>query len=283
MINLKQNNQLRTRVRNYDYDKQTLVMGILNITPDSFSDGGNYDELEAAVHQAKQMEADGAHLIDIGGESTRPGHTPVSEEEELRRILPVIQALHSEISIPISVDTYKAEVARQAIEAGASIINDVWGAKKEPNIAEVAAELNVPIILMHNQSERSYVNLIDDMLKGLQESVAIALKAGVKEENIVLDPGVGFAKTAEDNIQVMRNLEAFTTLPYPVLLGTSRKSFIGKVLDTPVEERIEGTGATVCLGVQKGVNIVRVHDVKPIARMTKMMDKMIGKGESDNG
>nr|WP_231572126.1 dihydropteroate synthase [Pontibacillus halophilus] len=258
-------------------------MGILNITPDSFSDGGNYDELEAAVHQAKQMEADGAHLIDIGGESTRPGHTPVSEEEELRRILPVIQALHSEISIPISVDTYKAEVARQAIEAGASIINDVWGAKKEPNIAEVAAELNVPIILMHNQSERSYVNLIDDMLKGLQESVAIALKAGVKEENIVLDPGVGFAKTAEDNIQVMRNLEAFTTLPYPVLLGTSRKSFIGKVLDTPVEERIEGTGATVCLGVQKGVNIVRVHDVKPIARMTKMMDKMIGKGESDNG
>ncbi len=280
---MKQNNQLRTRVRNYDYDKQTLVMGILNITPDSFSDGGNYDELEAAVHQAKQMEADGAHLIDIGGESTRPGHTPVSEEEELRRILPVIQALHSEISIPISVDTYKAEVARQAIEAGASIINDVWGAKKEPNIAEVAAELNVPIILMHNQSERSYVNLIDDMLKGLQESVAIALKAGVKEENIVLDPGVGFAKTAEDNIQVMRNLEAFTTLPYPVLLGTSRKSFIGKVLDTPVEERIEGTGATVCLGVQKGVNIVRVHDVKPIARMTKMMDKMIGKGESDNG
>ncbi|MFD1021167.1 dihydropteroate synthase [Thalassobacillus hwangdonensis] len=254
-------------------------MGILNVTPDSFSDGGKYNDLDRALDQAKKMERDGAHIIDIGGESTRPGHEPVSEEEEIRRVVPIIGYLSKELNIPISIDTYKAEVARQAIEAGASIINDVWGAKEEPEIAEVAAEYGVPIILMHNRTNKDYVALIDDMKEDLKESIAIAKAASVKDEHIILDPGVGFAKTPEDNLVVMRHLDAFQELGYPLLLGTSRKSFIGQVLDLPTEERVEGTGATVCLGISKGAHIVRVHDVKPIARMAKMMDAMLGKGE----
>ncbi len=260
------------------FEEQTQIMGILNITPDSFSDGGRFNELNQAVERAKEMVDHGAHIIDVGGESTRPGAEPVSLEEELHRVVPVIQALAKEINVPISVDTYKAEVARQAVEAGATIINDVWGAKKEPEIAKVAAKYNVPIILMHNRSNRDYCHLIEDMIEDLHESISIALDAGVKKENIVLDPGIGFAKTVEDNLEVMKNLDKFTALGYPVLLGTSRKSFIGHVLDLPPAERVEGTGATVCLGIEKGCQFVRVHDVLQISRMTKMMDAMLGKG-----
>lgn len=260
------------------YDQETQIMGILNITPDSFSDGGRYNELDAAISHAKEMIHQGAHIIDVGGESTRPGAKPVTLEEELSRVVPIVRALSKEIDVPISIDTYKAEVARQAIEAGATIINDVWGAKKEPEIAKVAARYNVPIILMHNRIERNYQNLIEDMLSDLKESISIALEAGVKEENIVLDPGIGFAKTFEDNLVVMRHLDQISSLGYPVLLGTSRKSFIGHVLDLPPAERVEGTGATVCLGIEKGCQFVRVHDVKPISRMVKMMDAMLGKG-----
>lgn len=274
---------LKTKEISYKIDEQTLVMGILNVTPDSFSDGGKYNEVDLATEQAIQMEKDGAHIIDIGGESTRPGHNPVSLEEEMNRVLPIIKAVKRAVKIPISIDTYKAEVARQSIEAGASIINDVWGAKRDPEMAKVAAAYQVPIILMHNRKDKDYQNLIEDMVQDLEESVSIVKEAGVRDENIILDPGVGFAKTPQNNLEVMKNLERLQTLTYPILLGTSRKSFIGQVLDLPADERMEGTGATVCMGITKGVNIVRVHDVKEIVRMTRMMDAMMGKGEIDLG
>ncbi|GMB10046.1 dihydropteroate synthase [Thermolongibacillus altinsuensis] len=261
--------------------KKTFIMGILNVTPDSFSDGGKFNEVDRAVEHAKRLVAEGADIIDIGGESTRPGAEKVPLEEELRRVIPVVRAVSKAVDVPISIDTYKAEVAKQAIEAGAHIINDVWGAKADPKMAEVAAFYDVPIILMHNRHDRHYQDLIADMISDLSESISIVKKAGVKDENIILDPGIGFAKTFEHNLQVMRHLERFTQLGYPVLLGTSRKSFIGHVLNLPTNERVEGTGATVCLGIAKGVHIVRVHDVLPIARMVKMMDAMLGKGEED--
>ncbi|SES22554.1 dihydropteroate synthase [Gracilibacillus ureilyticus] len=274
---------LRTKVKDFHYSKQTLIMGILNITPDSFSDGGNYSTVEKAVEQAKRMEQDGAHIIDIGGESTRPGHKAVSEKEELARVIPVIETLSNEVNLPISIDTYKAEVAKQAVNAGASIINDVWGAKREPKIAKVAAEYNVPIILMHNRKEAVYQSFVEDMLSDVKESVQIALDAGVDRNNIILDPGVGFAKSYEQNILAMKNLDKLKQLGYPVLLATSRKSVIGQTLDLPVDQRDEGTGATVCFGINKGVELVRVHNVEMTVRMAKMMDVLIGKGSDLNG
>lgn len=258
--------------------EKTIIMGILNVTPDSFSDGGRYNVAEAAAARAKEMVMQGADIIDIGGESTRPGFTKISAEEEVSRVVPMIKAVAQEVRVPISIDTYKAEVAKQAVEAGAHIINDIWGAKAEPRIAEIAAYYEVPIILMHNRDNMNYHSLIADMIADLYESVKIAKAAGVRDENIILDPGIGFAKTAEHNLEVMQNLEKFTILGYPLLLATSRKTFIGHVLDLPVDERMEGTGATVCLGIQKGCDIVRVHDVLEMARMAKMMDAMLGKG-----
>ncbi|QFT87150.1 Dihydropteroate synthase [Bacillus sp. THAF10] len=259
--------------------EKTLIMGILNVTPDSFSDGGKFNLPEKAVERARELVEAGADILDIGGESTRPGATKVSESEELERVIPVIQAIAKEVNVPISIDTYKAEVARRAIKAGAHIINDVWGAKGDPAMPRVAAELGVPIVLMQNREERNYQQLIPDMIADLYESISLVRKAGVKNENIILDPGIGFAKTFEDNLEVMRELDQFHILGYPLLLGTSRKRFIGHVLDLPAEERMEGTGATVCLGIQKGCQIVRVHDVKEISRMAKMMDAMLSKGE----
>ncbi|MFC4403599.1 dihydropteroate synthase [Gracilibacillus xinjiangensis] len=274
---------LRTKVKDFHYSRQTLIMGILNVTPDSFSDGGNFHTIENAIAQAKKMERDGAHIIDIGGESTRPGHQPVSEQEELRRVIPVIKALSKEINLPISIDTYKAEVAKQAVDAGASIINDVWGAKREPAIAKVAADYNVPIILMHNREEAVYQSFVEDMLSDVKESVQIAIDAGVDEDSIIIDPGIGFAKNYEQNILAMRNLDMLKTLGYPILLATSRKSFIGQTLDLPVDQRDEGTGATVCFGINKGVELVRVHNVEMTARLTRMMDTLVGKGSGSLG
>jgi dihydropteroate synthase len=262
-----------------DYQNRTLVMGILNVTPDSFSDGGKYTALEQAVQRAKEMAAEGADIIDIGGESTRPGHAPVSEEEEIQRVCPIIEAISREVDVPISIDTYKAGTARKALEAGAHIINDVWGGKREPEIANVAAEFNAPIILMHNRDNMDYGDFVEDALKDVQESVDFALKAGVPRENIILDPGIGFAKDLNLNLEMMRNLDRLVDMGYPVLLATSRKRMIGTILDLPVEERMEGTGATVCFGIQKGCQLVRVHDVKEIKRMAVMMDAMLGKGE----
>lgn len=264
-----------------DYQKRTLIMGILNVTPDSFSDGGRFNVLEEAVLRAKEMVRQGADIIDIGGESTRPGHQPVPEEEEIERVCPIIEAVSKEVDVPISIDTYKSGTARKALEAGAHIINDVWGAKKDRKIAGVAAQFNAPIILMHNRENMEYKDFIKEALQDVQGSVDIALEAGVSRENIILDPGIGFAKDLKLNLEMMRNLDQLAAMGYPVLLGTSRKRMIGTILDLPVDERMEGTGATVCFGIQKGCQIVRVHDVKEIKRMAVMMDAMLGKGEYD--
>ncbi|NIK12686.1 dihydropteroate synthase [Alkalibacillus almallahensis] len=262
---------------------QTMVMGILNVTPDSFSDGGQFNDLERAVAQAEQMVADGATVIDVGGESTRPGHTPVSAEEEIDRVVPVIQALSDHISVPISIDTFKAKTAEAAVRAGATIINDVWGAKHDPEIGAVAKKYNCPIILMHNQAESDYDDLMDDIKTSLKESIEIVKQQGVNDEQIILDPGVGFGKTHQQNLLAMRRMQELKTLGYPILLGTSRKSIVGKTLGLPVEERLEGTIATICQGVSQGVDIVRVHDVKEVKRAVDMMDAMLGKGWNEHG
>ncbi|GEB35371.1 dihydropteroate synthase [Brevibacillus parabrevis] len=258
--------------------ERTLVMGILNVTPDSFSDGGRFVDVEQALSQARAMVEAGADVIDIGGESTRPGAMPVDEAEELDRVLPVIRLLTKELSVPLSIDTYKAAVAERALDAGAHIINDVWGAKRDPRMAEVAAKSGVPIILMHNRPDTDYQHFFSDYVRDMRESVQIALRAGVREEQIILDPGIGFVKTVEQNLETMRRLDDLVALGYPVLLATSRKRMIGHVLDLPVEERVEGTAATVALGVAKGCHMVRVHDVKEMKRVTKMMDAMMKGG-----
>ncbi|HBT73692.1 MAG TPA: dihydropteroate synthase [Lysinibacillus sp.] len=261
-----------------DYTKETFVMGILNVTPDSFSDGGKYNNVEAAVAQAKKMVAEGAKIIDVGGESTRPGYERISDEDEIARIVPVIQALAKEVRAVISVDTYKANVARAAIEAGAHMINDIWGAKAEPEIAQVAADLHVPIILMHNRENTDYgVDFWATAKMDLEKSIAIAQQAGVPEHHIILDPGIGFAKNTGQNIVMMQHLKDLVAMGYPVLLATSRKSMIGNVLKLPVEERLEGTSATVVYGIEKGCHMIRVHDVKEMTRATYMADVLVGK------
>ncbi|EPD49360.1 dihydropteroate synthase [Paenisporosarcina sp. HGH0030] len=261
----------------FDFHNETIVMGILNVTPDSFSDGGRFNAIEEAVIHAKKMVADGAKIIDVGGESTRPGHDAVSEEEEISRVIPVIEALVRELDVAISIDTYKAKVAEAAILAGAHIINDVWGAKREPAIAEVAARLGVPILLMHNRDNTEYANFWPDVRKDLEESVQIAKDAGVPDEQIWLDPGIGFGKTTEQNIWMMQHLQEVVEMGYPVLLGTSRKSMVGNILNLPVEERLEGTAATVSFGIMHGCHMMRVHDVKEIVRTVRMMDVLTGK------
>ncbi|MGG7058369.1 dihydropteroate synthase [Clostridium tertium] len=258
-------------------DERTYVMGILNVTPDSFSDGGNYNEIDAAVKRAKEMVKEGADIIDIGGESTRPGASYVSEEEEIERVIPIIKAIKKELDVLISIDTYKSKTAEEAIKAGADIINDVWGLKKDSNMAKVAAEYNVPCILMHNREPKPYKNLMKEVLEDLIESINIALDAGIKRENIILDPGIGFAKTYEENLIVMDNLEKIVDIGFPVLLATSRKSMIGLALDLPVDERVEGTVATTVIGIMKGCKIVRVHDVFENKRACVMTDKIINR------
>lgn len=254
---------------------RTLIMGILNITPDSFSDGGRWTDLDLAVEHAKRMIEDGADILDIGGESTRPGHAAVSAEEELQRVIPVIERLAKEVTVPISIDTYKAEVAAAAIRAGAHIVNDVWGFKKDPAMAATCAKLDCPVILMHNRDTPPEKDTLPTVLRDLQECLTLAEQAGVKKENIWLDPGIGFGKTYEQNLYVMQHLDQITALGYPVLLGTSRKSMIGNTLHLPVNERVEGTAATVALGIAKGVDMIRVHDIKEMTRVARMTDAMV--------
>lgn len=262
-----------------DFRKETFVMGILNVTPDSFSDGGRFNSVEKAVAQAKKMVADGAKIIDVGGESTRPGYTRISDEEEIARVVPVIRELLKEVPAIISIDTYKSNVARAAIEAGAHIINDIWGAKADPEMASVAAELDVPIILMHNRLSDQYDNYFNDYMADMQESIAIVKAAGVRDEHIFLDPGIGFVKSLSESIETMQRLDELVALGYPVLLATSRKRMIGSILELPVDDRVEGTAATCAFGVQKGCHMMRVHDVKEVARTVKMMDALVGKFE----
>lgn len=261
--------------KNFEIGKKTFVMGILNVTPDSFSDGGKFNHIENAVKHAKEMIEAGADIIDIGGESTRPKHIPVDEDEEIRRVVPVIEVLSKEIEVPISIDTYKGRVAELAIKAGADLINDVWGFKKDPYMSEVAAKYQVPCCIMHNRENKEYGDFIRDVLKDLKESIDIALQAGVKSENIIIDPGIGFAKSYDQNLMLMNNLEKLKELNYPILLGTSRKSVIGNTLNLPVEERVEGTVATSVIGIMKGCDFVRVHDVLENKRACVMTDAIV--------
>ncbi|XID91826.1 dihydropteroate synthase [Paenibacillaceae bacterium WGS1546] len=255
--------------------ERTLIMGILNATPDSFSDGGRYDTVEAAVERARKMAEEGADIIDIGGESTRPGHDPVPAAEEIARIVPIIEAVKAHVRLPISVDTYKAETARRALDAGAHILNDVWGFKRDPEMAKVAAEHGCPVILMHNRDNREYRDFMTDALADLRESVRIALDAGVAGDRIWLDPGIGFAKDYEENLEMMGRLSEVAALGYPVLLAASRKRMIQQALGVTANDAAEGTGATTAIGIVQGCQIVRVHDVRMSKRIALMTDAIV--------
>ncbi len=279
----------------FEWGSRTYVMGILNVTPDSFSGDGiisKGDVVQAALSQADQFLASGADILDVGGESTRPGSAPVNVEEEMERVIPVIHAIHKIYpGALISIDTYKAQVAEEAIKAGASIVNDVWGLRADSELAYVAAKYKTPVILMHNRSNPAsvdvreklgnayigseYQNLIEDVKRELLESVALAKNAGVEELRIVLDPGIGFGKTREHNLALINRLAEIRSLGYPILLGPSRKSFIGFTLDLPPDQRVEGTAAAVAIGIARGADIVRVHDVREMARVAKMTDAIV--------
>ena len=257
----------------FDYNKRTYIMGILNVTPDSFSDGGNFNSVDKALQHAKAMINEGADIIDLGGESTRPGHNYVDVDEELRRVIPVIKKLKEELDTPISVDTYKAKVADESLKLGVEMINDIWGLRKDKNMANVIAKYNAHVCIMHNQDNTEYDKDIMECIKEfLLESINIAIEAGIDKNKIILDPGIGFGKTYKQNLEVLKRLSELKTLGYPILLGTSRKSVIGNTLDLPPKERVEGTIATTVLGIRDGVDIVRVHDVEKNLRAAKMAD-----------
>lgn len=254
----------------FDTTNNVYVMGILNVTPDSFSDGGKWNEIDAALFHTKQMIEEGASIIDVGGESTRPGYTMISDEEEIERTSPVIEAIRSRFDVAISIDTYKSKVAESAIQAGADLVNDIWGLKYDARMAEIIAKNQVACCLMHNRKDTNYQNFMDDMLCDLAESVELAKKAGISDDKIILDPGVGFAKDLEQNLCAIKEVKRLQELGYPVLLGTSRKSVIGLTLDVEKNERVEGTIATSVYGVMHGCAFVRVHDVKENARAIRM-------------
>lgn len=288
--------------RNFDFDKHFYMMGILNVTPDSFSDGGKYNEVEQALRHTEQMIKDGADIIDVGGESTRPGHIKITDKEEIERICPIIEKIKEQFDVPVSLDTYKASVAAAGITSGADLINDIWGLKWEGNMAKVIAKAGVPCCLMHNRREigngveehgslhnkyepvdndnnpYAYNNFMEDVLHDIQESIDIALDAGISRDNIIIDPGIGFAKDLNQNLVMMNHLHELCKLRYPILLGTSRKSMIGLTLDLPVEEREEGTIATSVIGYQAGCRIFRVHDVKANIRAIKMTEAILNAG-----
>ena len=266
--------------RRFVWGERTYVMGVINVTPDSFSNDGVGSDVEAAVRLTTLFQEDGADIIDVGGESTRPpgiygNSKPVSTDEELNRVLPMIEAITRETDLPVSIDTYKAAVAQAAIEAGASMINDVWALQRDPDMLEVAANADVPVVLMHNQEGTEYVDLVPDMIGDLRERVNVALIGGVRPDHIIVDPGMGFGKTAEQNLEILRRLYEFQELGLPLLVGMSRKSTIGYVLGLPVEDRVEGTAATVALSIAGGADIVRVHDVKEMTRVARMTDAVV--------
>ncbi len=286
---------LRVRDRVFCWGSRTYIMGILNVTPDSFSGDGLLaraaDVVDAAVAQGLRFVKEGADLLDVGGESTRPGSSPVSAEEELRRVVPVIRALRQYTDVPISIDTYKASVAAAALEAGADIVNDVWGLRMDPEMASLVARRGVPVVLMHNRSRPKdavqeerlgghyvgvhYDDLMEDVKRELLESVALACASGIPEAHIILDPGIGFGKTVEQNLELLDRLGEIVALGYPVLLGPSRKSFIGYTLNLPPDQRVEGTAAAVAIGIDRGADIVRVHDVRSMARVARMTDAIV--------
>jgi dihydropteroate synthase len=266
------------RGREFRWGSRTYVMGVVNVTPDSFSGDGLGLDAEAAVAQGRRFEEEGADILDVGGESTRPGFDSIPVEEELRRVVPVVRRLAAETALPVSVDTYKLEVAEAAIAAGAHMLNDIWGFRHEGDgerLARLAAANGLPTVVMHNQRGRPFHDVVDDLLAGFRESLRIAREAGVPEERLIIDPGFGFGWDEKQNLEMLRRLAELRVLGRPVLIGTSRKSTIGKVLDLPVEERLEGTAATVTIAIAHGADIVRVHDVKAMVRVARMTDAIV--------
>ncbi len=280
---LRSDYKITSRGTCLDLGSRTHVMGILNVTPDSFSDGGRYTEYDSALAHAREMAAAGADIIDIGGESTRPGADPLSEQEELRRIIPLIERLSADLAVPISVDTYKSTVAKKALEAGASIINDISGLRFSPDMAQVAAEFGAAVVIMHikgaprnMQQNPVYADVVGEILSYLEKGIEIALRAGVDRERILVDPGIGFGKTLEHNLTILNRLEELRVLGRPIVLGTSRKRFIGTILGIPeADQRIDGTAATVALGIERGASVVRVHDVAVMTRVARMTDAIV--------
>lgn len=274
--------KIKIKDRELDFGNRTLVMGILNVTPDSFSDGGKYNNLEAAIKQAERLISEGADIIDIGGESTRPGHIQISSEEEIKRVVPIIKKIKENFNILISIDTYKYDVAKEALLAGADIVNDIWGLQYDNGeMAKLVKEFNVPLIAMHNQNNELYSkDIISDLKEFFERTYKIAEKFGIDKDKIILDPGLGFGKNAEQNIEIMSRLDELCAMG-PVLLGASKKRFIGKLLnDLPFDERVEGTVATTVIGIQKGVDIVRVHNVLENKRACLVADGIYrGKNE----
>lgn len=275
---MEQTQEIKIGGRVFAARGKTYIMGILNVTPDSFSDGGKWNGRDAALRHTEQMIQQGADIIDVGGESTRPGYTVLSDEEEIQRIVPIISEIKSRFDIPVSLDTYKSRVAEAGIAAGADLINDIWGLRYDEHMAEVIAKNGLPCCLMHNRKEANYRDLLSEMKEDLKESLGIAYRAGIKKENILLDPGVGFGKGYGDNLSVLRNMEQFAELGYPLLLGCSRKSVIGLSLDLPIGERLEGTLATTVMAVLKGYSFVRVHDVKENVRAVRMTEAVLKGG-----
>lgn len=269
-----------TRIGNTEFrwGERTYIVGICNLSPDSFSEDGLGNDVEAAVTQAKRMVAEGADIIDVGGESTRPGKEPLPVEDvddELRLVIPVIERLASEIPVPVSIDTYKSGVASRALEAGASMINDIWSLKRDPKLADLAAKAGVPIILMSNQRDAPCQNIMPEIISDLKRGISLAMKAGIPEQNIIIDPGIGFGKSLEQNLEIIRRLAELKTLGRPILLGSSRKSLIGLVLGLPTDQRLEGTAATIAIGIANGADMVRVHDVEQMVRVCRMSDAII--------
>ncbi len=261
--------------KEFDLEQHFYMMGILNVTPDSFSDGGKYNDIERALRQTEQLIEDGADIIDVGGESTRPNHIKITSEEEMERVCPVIEKIKTTFDIPVSLDTYKSDVAQAGIKAGADLLNDVWGLKWDGTMAQVIAKAGIPCCLMHNRHDRNYTNFVENVLEDLRESVNLAIDAGISKDKIILDPGIGFAKDLNENLIMMKHLDRLKELGYPVLLGTSRKSMIGLTLDLPVTEREEGTLTTSVMGLMAGCSIFRVHDVKTNIRGLKMADAIL--------
>ena len=261
--------------REFDLKNHCYVMGILNVTPDSFSDGGRWNQLDAAKKHTEDMIREGAAIIDIGGESTRPGYEKISDEEEISRVVPMIEMVKKEFGVPVSVDTYKSGVAEAALQAGADLVNDIWGLKADEKLAGVIAKYDVPCCLMHNRDNTDYQDFRKELLDDLRETIAIAKKAGIKEDKIILDPGVGFGKTYEHNLIAIHHMYDLKELGYPILLGTSRKSVVGLTLDLPASERVEGTMVTTVFGVMQGAAFVRVHDVKENFRAIQMTEAIL--------
>lgn len=261
--------------KQFDLKEHFYLMGILNVTPDSFSDGGKFNTMDNALRQAEKLIEDGADILDIGGESTRPNHVKITSAQEIDRVCPVIEKIKNTFDVPVSLDTYKADVAKAGLASGADLINDIWGLKWDNQMAEVIAKANVPCCLMHNRKEIKYTDIMEDMISDLNDSVELALEAGIEKEKIILDPGIGFAKTLEMNLSVMKQLNRLNEMGYPILLGTSRKSMIGLTLDLPVTEREEGTITTSVMGLMAGCSIFRVHEVKMNLRALKMAEAIL--------